>query len=124
MKKILITLFAAALLFPGSSFAETWTVGNTDGADSEKGVYLGDESGELFRVSTNVVLKIDSDSDDYAVTSGHLQGTRQYGTTSRFNEIFEGKKEKGEEPDPPADNTTLDDTVFEDFPTDETGSST
>jgi hypothetical protein len=124
MKKILITLFAAALLFPGSSFADKWIVGPVEGSNSEKGVYLGDESGELFRVSTNVVLKIDSEPADYAVTSGHLQGTRQYGTTSQFNEIFEGKKDKGEEPDPPADNTTLDDTVFEDFPTDETGSST
>lgn len=117
MKKILVTLSAAALLFPCSSFAATWTVGAATGADSQKGVYLGDTSGELFRVSTNVVLSIDSETDNYAVTSGHLQGTRQYGTTSRFNEIFEGEKAKGAAPTVPTDKTTLDSSVFEDFPT-------
>mgnify|MGYP005627108753 CR=1 FL=1 len=79
MKKTLLAVITVGLLLPGNIFAETHTIGGT-ADDAKQSAYLGDKSGELFRVSTNVVLEINSTTADYAVTSGHLQGTKQYGT--------------------------------------------
>lgn len=130
MKKIFLIAFSLLFLLPFGSFAATYTVGNIDGAGSTEGVILspdGTIEGELIRVSTNVVLSIDSETDAYAVTSGHVQGQVQYGTTSDFNSIFEGTKDKAAGPTAPTDNETLDSTSFPEFPTDtgtETGTTT
>jgi len=116
MKKTLLAVITVGLLLPGNIFAETHTIGGT-ADDAKQSAYLGDKSGELFRVSTNVVLEINSTTADYAVTSGHLQGTKQYGTTSRFNAIFEGDKTKGDNPTAPDSEVVLNATAFPDFPT-------
>jgi hypothetical protein len=115
MKKTLFAIITVGLLLPGSVFAATHTIGG-DGDTDKQSAYLGDQTGELFRVSTNVVLEINSTTADYAATSGHLQGTKQYGTTSRFNAIFEGAKTKGSEPTAPSSEVALDSSVFEEFP--------
>ncbi|AJF06052.1 hypothetical protein [Geoalkalibacter subterraneus] len=113
MKKTLFSIITLGLLLPGSVFAVTHTIG---GDGDKQSAYLGDKTGELFRVSTNVVLEINSTTADYAATSGHLQGTKQYGTTSRFNAIFEGAKDKGSGPTEPKSEVALDTSVFTEFP--------
>jgi hypothetical protein len=126
MKKVLLFAFMLITSLPFGAFAATWTVGSLTDADSQEAVYLNDgtNNGELIRVSTNVVLDINSETDAYAVTSGHIQGQVQYGSTSEFNSIFEGVKAKGVGPTAPTDNETLDSTTFPEFPTDDTTTTT
>lgn len=119
MKKTLLAVVVAGLFLPGSVFAAEHTIGGS-GEGAKQSAYLGDNTGELFRVSTNIVLHVNSTTADYAATSGHTQGTRQYGTTSRFNAIFEGAKVKGAEPEKPSSNVALNTATFKDFPTDTT----
>lgn len=89
MKKMVLVALVLSLA-PISSFAEE-TIGG-DAEDAKTAVMIGTE---VFRPSNNVQIIVESSASDYAAVSGHLQGTVQYGTTSRQNAIFEGTKTAG-----------------------------
>lgn len=112
MKKIIV-FSCIGVLLSFNAFAAEKSIGADE---ASKSVLVGPE---VFRVSNNVQINVNSTSAAYAAISGHLQGTRQYGTTSLNNALFEGEKTAGGWTDfqKPGDATTLPTDVFKDFKT-------
>lgn len=90
MKKyFILCLMVSLLAFAGVAAAAKVELGGT--ADVEA-FLIGTES---FRLSSNVQLNVNASASEYAAVAGHLQGDKQYGTTSAENTIVDADKTKG-----------------------------